>query len=369
MGVHLSSGLDSSSVAVLAARELRRQGRPPPLAFSWLPEPGGRPPREDHAREYALIDAVCEREGLQVFHRSPGPEDVIATLRHDVARPGVHVHMNEEVVQRCAEHRGVRVLLSGWGGDEGVSCNGRGYYESLLLRGRWARLCAEFRASGKGPYLFLAEVLLPLAHPDLLRRLRRLLRGKGPRRRRRLVDPAFARRAKPLPQPILRRFSVRYAQLWLLRSGHLGERMEGWAASGARRGIEYRYPLLDRRLLEFALGLPPEQYRRGRWNRWLMRHALGAALRGAPSGTSAGGPVLPPEVCWNRSKADPARIDPLYDSFAEALPALRRELLRRAPARACYVDMPRLLDSLDADRFRAMPRMGPIRTALQLLDF
>ena len=257
VGVHLSGGLDSSSVAVLAARELRRQGRPPPLAFSWLPEPGGRPPREDHAREYTLIDAVCEREGLQVFHRSPGPEDVIATLRHDVARPGVHVHMNEEVVQRCAEHR----------------------------------------------------------------------------------------------------------------SGHLGERMEGWAASGARRGIEYRYPLLDRRLLEFALGLPPEQYRRGRWNRWLMRHALGAALRGAPSGTSAGGPVLPPEVCWNRSKADPARIDPLYDSFAEALPALRRELLRRAPARACYVDMPRLLDSLDTDRFRAMPRMGPIRTALQLLDF
>ena len=30
IGVHLSGGLDSSSVAVLAARELRRQGRPPP---------------------------------------------------------------------------------------------------------------------------------------------------------------------------------------------------------------------------------------------------------------------------------------------------------------------------------------------------
>ena len=233
VGVHLSGGLDSSSVAVLAARELRRQGRPSPLAFSWIPELGGQPPGEGHAPEYALIDAVCEQEGLQVFHRSLEPQDVIAVLRHDVACPGVHVCMNEEVVQRCAAERGVRVLLSGWGGDEGVSCNGRGYYERLLLRGHWARLCAEWRA-----------------------------RGKGPRRRRWLIDPAFARRAKPLPERTFRRLSVRHAQLRLLRSGHLGERMEGWAASGARRGIEYRYPLLDRRLLEFALGLRGDLQRR-----------------------------------------------------------------------------------------------------------
>ena len=63
-------------------------------------------------------------------------------------------------------------------------------------------------------------------------------------------------------------------QLHLLQLGHLGTRIDGWTASGARRGIEYRYPLLDRRVLEFALGLPPEQFRRGRWSRWLMRHAV-----------------------------------------------------------------------------------------------
>ena len=79
--------------------------------------------------------------------------------------------------------------------------------------------------------------------------------------------------------------------------------------------------------------------------------------------------MLPPEVCWNPSKADPARIDSVLDAFAEALPALRQEILTRTPSRACYVDMPRLLDSLDADRFRAKPRTAPVRTALQLLDF
>ena len=59
VGVHLSGGLDSSSVAVLAARELRRQGRPPPPAFSWLPALHGARPKPEHAREYALVDAVC----------------------------------------------------------------------------------------------------------------------------------------------------------------------------------------------------------------------------------------------------------------------------------------------------------------------
>ena len=31
---------------------------------------------------------------------------------------------------------------------------------------------------------------------------------------------------------------------------------------------------VDRRVLEFALGLPPDQFRRRPWSRWLMRHAL-----------------------------------------------------------------------------------------------
>lgn len=44
VGVHVSGGLDSSSVAVLATRELRRQGRQPPLAFTWLPPLGDAPP-------------------------------------------------------------------------------------------------------------------------------------------------------------------------------------------------------------------------------------------------------------------------------------------------------------------------------------
>ena len=356
VGVHLSGGLDSSSIAVLAARELRRQGRPPPLAFSWLPTLGDRPPSESHAAEYDAVAAVCAQEGMQVFHRALSPGDVVAMLRRDGACPGVHIHPNEMAVQRCAAEQGVRVLLSGWGGDEGASFNGRGHRERLLLTGRWLKLLAEGRACEVNPLKFLAGVALPLVHPRLPRALRRLRRGDGPRGRRWLIDPAFARRVKPAPARIPRQVNVRDTQLWLLRNGHLSQRIEGWAASGAAHGLEYRYPLLDRRLLEFALGLPPEQFRRGPWSRWLMRHALRS--------------VLPPELCWNPSKADPARHEPFIESFAEALPVVRRELASRAaPSRARYIDMPRLLERLDADLLRAKPQLMPIHNAVQFLDF
>ena len=353
VGTHLSGGLDSSSIAVVAARELRRQGRSPPLAFSWLPRPA-TPPKPEHAPEYALIDAVCAQERIEVIHGAPSAEDVLDVLLADGALPGIHVHLNEEVAQRHAATRGVRVLLSGWGGDECISFSGRGHWQRLLLRGRWRQLAAEWRAQDASALRFLAHVTLPLLHPALVPSLAGWHRGR-PIRRRSLIDAAFARRAKPLGVREKRAIGVRETQLRLLRTGHLAERIEGWAASGGARGIEYRYPLLDRRLLEFALALPPEQFRRGRWGRWLFRHGCRT--------------LLPPEVCWNRTKADPARSEPFLDAFVDAFPAIRQRFAERAPARARYVAVERLLERLDAARFRAQPEPGPMMKALQFLDF
>ena len=355
VGVHLSGGLDSSSITVLAARELRRQGRLAPLAFSWLPALGVAAPAPTYAEEYARIDAVCAQAGLQVFHRALSPADFAAVLRRDGAYPGVHVHPNEEVVQRSAEERGVHVLLSGWGGDEGASFNGRGHLERLLLSGRWGKLAAECRAGGAGSRHVLG-CILNLAFPGLMLDLRRLRRGKPRHARSGILAPAFRRRTPPRPEPVPRYLDVRRSQVRLLQFPHLSVRIEGWAASGARRGIEYRYPLLDRRVLEFALGLPPAQFRRGRWGRWLMRHALRT--------------ILPSEVCWRASKEDPARFEAMRAAFFGAVPAIREELAGAAPSRAGYVDMARLLRSLDEDWLRTEAQIDPgIGTALQFLDW
>ena len=358
VGVHLSGGLDSSGVAVLAARELRRQGRPAPPAFAWHPPPGGGPRSSAEAAEYRAIESVRRQEGLQVFYAGPEACDVVAFVRRDGTRSGDEgTLVHEEAVQRAAAGQGVEVLLSGWGGDEGISFNGRGYYPQLLRSGRVVRLWRELGERSRCPLAALvANAALPLAFPRAKAAAQRLRRGRWPlRKNMTFIHAGFARRVRPLPAgsgpP---RSGVRATQLHLLQHGHISERMEGWAASGARYGIEYHYPLLDRRVLEFALALPAEQYRRGAWSRLLMRRVLD--------------PVLPPEVCWNRDKRDPARFEPLRGAVAEALPKVREMIEERgAPPRSRYLDLPRLMEHLDPER--AGGRFVPVVNALRFLDF
>ena len=334
VGAHLSGGLDSSTVVVLAARELRRADRPPPLAYTWLP-PRDRQPAAAGAPEYDVLDAVCAGEGLRLFHHcAVDPDDWLAMLRRDGAYPGRVFSPWEESIQRQAGEHGVRVLLSGWGGDEGVSFNGRGFYAQLLLAGRWLRLAAECRARGWGLRQALGETAKSLAPPRLLNRLRRLL-GRRPFSHS-FIAPAFARRQPPWTPRRRLAVGMKRTQLLLLQDSHLSRDTETLAASGARFGIEYRFPLLDRRLLEFALGLPPEQFRRGGAGRWLMRHAAQS--------------LLPSDCCWRLSKGDSRlRIDVTEDVEARVSLTVRRALEAgfAPPTRACYVDIPRLLASLD----------------------
>ena len=359
VGVHLSGGLDSSGVAAIAARELRRQGRAAAPAFAWFPPPGAGP--RAVGGELGAHDPVCRWEHLQLFCHPPEARDIVASLRRDgtlEADSGLY----EEIVRRAAAEQGVKVLLSGWGGDEGISFNGRGYYPQLLRSGRVAHWWRELGERGRHPFAaFVGDAVLPLVSPGTAWAARTLRRGEWPFRRNvTFIHPEFARRVRPLPAEYWPRGGVRDLQIHLLQRGHLGDRTGREAVSGARHGIEYRYPLLDRRVLEFALGLPPEQYRRGRWGRWLMRHALD--------------PVLPPEVCWNPSKRDPARFESIRDAFAEeAIVGVRGMIEERdgALSRSRYLDLPRLVQALDPECWRTGGRRtrSPVLNALRFLDF
>ena len=362
VGVHLSGGLDSSGIAALAARELHRAGGSSPPAFSRLRPLGDEPPAPRYAPEYAAIDQVAAREGLRVRHcQTVSPDDWVALFRHHTDLRFPIKHPVEENVLRSAAQQGLSVLLSGLGGDEGVSFNGRGYYTHLLLRGRWRRLAAECRTGEKDWMRVMARCFLELVDP----RLFRYLATKGRRGWRSsfpdgywLISPAFAQRVRPLPDARnFRELGVAHYQRRLWRHGSFITGMEHNAVNGRLHGIEYRYPLLDRRLLEFALSLPPEQFRHGRHDRWVMRRAFRS--------------VLPPEVCWRPKDGGPAQIEPMRGAFVRALPRLRQEVAAHAKtaSRACYVDVPRLLESLDEAHFRTRPWGVPIMRALTVLDF
>jgi asparagine synthase (glutamine-hydrolysing) len=64
----------------------------------------------------------------------------------------------------------------------------------------------------------------------------------------------------------------------LLQNGHIAERMATWAAWSSTAGFEYRYPLVDRHLLEFLLSLPPDIRFGDGSGRYLARRAFRALL-------------------------------------------------------------------------------------------
>ena len=345
---------------MLAARELRPSGLRP-HAFCWHPPPDDSLTGEE-ASEYDLIESVCAQEGLQPHYHGVSTGHLLATLRRDVTRLADRdgTLMHETLVQRTAAELGVRVILSGWGGDEAASYSGAGYYVELLRGGRWHRLWREARGLSGRPWRFVARhAVLPQLHFNAANVVANLLReGRIPHRRKSFVHPNLPRRHGNRGRAFRRGIAgVRREQVKRLRGGHLGARMEDWAAYGARAGVEYRYPLLDRGLLEFVLGLPAEQFRHGARSRNFMRRALRS--------------VLPPAVLELSEKTDPARMRPLQATVAEAAPSIARRLgsRREPPSRAEYIDMPRLCAQIEALAGGASWPYGKLSRALQFLDW
>lgn len=350
VGVHLSGGLDSSSIAVLAAQELKLSGRRP-HAFCWHPPPDNQL-TEEESNEYRLIESVCVQESLSPHYHSLSVDHMLDMLGRDVVRfpnrDGTLMH--ELQVQRTASKLGVRVILSGWGGDEIASFSGEGYFIDLFRKGHFARLLA-----GQSWRMLIHKVLRLMLSSRTTRIPAALLRGKRLVRIDSFMHPALERKHRKKRKKF-RFVSIRKTQLALLLGGALERRIEDWASSGAQLGIEYRYPLLDRRLIEFVLSLPPDQFRRGLRTRWFIRRALQS--------------VLPAKILEGSVKTDPARFRPMYGTLNEALPAIIRDLDSRSPVRVEYIDMVRLrryMEKRPSDSKRQ--GTGKLMRALSFLDW
>ena len=296
---HLSGGLDSSSITVLAARALRERGDPF-HGFSWSP-----PPSEADfplADERAWVQAVCRAEGIVPVYTPFGPEDVVKLWTWDLVRWPMQSVRKELPTGRIAQSLGIRVMLSGWGGDEGAAFNGRGYFADLLRRGHWVTLLRELALRTRIHEddfwgTFRSRAILPLLPDALVRRYRpELMIGLPDPLPLELLQPSFAERlasVEPYPTPDAReRPGARRYQYRLFQRGHITDRLESWADLGGHRGIEYRYPLLDRRVVEFALGVPVHLFHRHGWKRYLFRSAVHN--------------IVPGEVQWKKYKGEPA---------------------------------------------------------------
>lgn len=89
----------------------------------------------------------------------------------------------------------------------------------------------------------------------------------------------------------------------MLRHYHLQQRCEVWSIMGFLGGVEYRYPLLDRRLIEYVIKIPSEILAQATTPRPLIREVAKG--------------LIPEEIRLSRSKADPVFSRFLKKIFAE----------------------------------------------------
>jgi asparagine synthase (glutamine-hydrolysing) len=284
---HLSGGLDSTPIAIIAGRACRRHSQEF-HSYNWC-----RPEASDVDNRHEWADArqVAREEGFIHREISPTPDTLLEDLlHHDLGRDGTTMFSYERHVVRQARADGVARIFSGFGGDEILTFRWRDRHYQALRAGRflevWRRLamesdltrCASLPRLGRR-YARLLQNAWGFTPPAWLSPLR--YQQSKVRFRLGLLQPEFAAYAVGLSHensPVFTSKSITGQQIAYLGRGYHQERMESWALQGRRQGIDYVYPYLDKRLAEFALALPSEWYFRQGQDRYLYRRAVDHCL-------------------------------------------------------------------------------------------
>jgi asparagine synthase (glutamine-hydrolysing) len=313
VGTCLSGGLDSSSVALVAAQMHREASNTPFRAITAISED----PRNS---EEGYAEEVVKAGALQWIKVRPRYEDFRETLPHVVKHQeepfGSPSICMQAFVMRAARENGIVVLLDGQGGDETLLGYDR-YYAAYCVdlwrragtreAARWMR--QAFQSNSKmniwrlGAYLLFG--LVPRA-----RYLYYLRRGRYFSSR-----PSWPEWLGPLAHAYL---DPRNLQILEMETTSLPPLLRYEDKNSMAFSIEARLPFLDYRLVERSLSLPPGLKMRAGWTKWMLRHAMSD--------------LLPGNIAWRRNKIGFAAPEQLWlarhhDIMAQTV--LRSPLIRR----------------------------------------
>ena len=290
VGTCLSGGLDSSSVATLAARRHALNSNEAFFAITAVSQQAS-----NNEEKYAA--QVAKVAGLNWLRTEPTYEDFAATAETliDVQEEpfaGPSIMMQYEVM-RTARLNGVTVLLDGQGGDETLLGYHR-YYAAWLLD--------HLRQDGIGG--FVSAFLSAMKAGISAQRLLMYLFGARSAGLRELVHRwqyGFLR--KPYLPESLRRFAsstgdARAMQVLEITETNLPMLLRFEDKNSMRFAIETRLPFLDYRFVEFALGLSNRIKLNRGWTKWPLRIAMQN--------------ILPATICWRKEKIGFAAPEELW---------------------------------------------------------
>ena len=149
-GAHVSSGLDSGTVAALARREYASQAQF--NGYSWSPAAFSPPEMKYDERD--LVRSLCNKADIDPVFSDITSREFLARISRFYINKGYFI---EESILDQAAAAGTNLMFSGWGGDEFISTGDRGI-ETDLLRG--LHLKTYFRRNPVRPFRRFAKYFL-----------------------------------------------------------------------------------------------------------------------------------------------------------------------------------------------------------------
>jgi len=342
-GAHVSGGLDSGIVSVLARNEYSKQKIF--YGFSWSPAHFTDKDIKNDERE--LTRTACEKTDITPLFSKMSTDDFLRYLSDFYYNKGV---FSESETLKMASDLNVNMIFSGWGGDEFISAGDRGI-EIDLLKGLKFRQFFK-RNPVKRPLLFLKwqfeYIIFPLTGllaPDVAHSFR----NDG-----RYLKKAYKQNDRRTVKNYYSFASRRQFHLNMLEVYHLQDRCETWMVNGYRHGIEYRYPLLDKRIIEYMLKVPSELLCRTDYYRPLLREI--------------GEGILPDEIRWKWDKRDPACLSWMNNLYKEAAEFIMKEIgIWESDPEMQFVDFKKLRE--DIKSYKDNPDMPDNKVLLRGLVF
>jgi asparagine synthase (glutamine-hydrolysing) len=314
VGTCLSGGLDSSTVATLAAKHYSLNSSGAFFAITAVSQQAS-----NNEERYAA--EVATKSGLNWLRTEPTYEEFASTAETllDVQEEpfgGPSIMMQYEVM-KTARSNGVIVLLDGQGGDETLLGYHR-YYAAWLLD--------HLKRDGISGFLSAFRAAMHAGIPP--QRLIMYLLGASSGG----IRSAFYRwrynfLKKPELPESLRRFArathdAPAMQVLEITETNLPMLLRFEDKNSMRFGIETRLPFLDYRFVELALALPTRVKLNKGWTKW--------PLRGAAQG------ILPASICWRKDKIGFAAPDQIW--LTRHSPVMYAKVIDSALL-ARYVDM------------------------------
>ncbi|MBU8892222.1 MAG: hypothetical protein KOO66_05550 [Bacteroidales bacterium] len=299
VGAELSGGIDSSSVTAIASQFVKLKTFSHVLPDHLLSKIHPFKDERDYINLLADYCEISERH----FIKSENKTLIEAISENVTASNGItqqNFGVFSDHLYNSAMQENVSVLLSGFGGDEVVTSKSLGYLTELATKKQWKELKddlknqklntaqylkALFKYYLKSQIPLIAKIVTSIKYekPWWLRKFENLAINKDFSERLNIKERYFANYEKA------QGLKLQEKNIERITHPHVSQRLEHCSLIARKYGIEYRYPLLDKRLIEYYLAIPARLKARNGIGRYIIRQAIDS--------------IVPKEIQWRNDKS------------------------------------------------------------------